>query len=94
MAQFVVTNVVTILIPLWGMIGIWTEKFGSVSFNLFLPPIVPLTCTLGSTMSGSSGSSIILFPAVFLCPFQGIQHRVRPFPGALLRVLPDNDGRA
>ena len=26
--QFVVTNVVTILIPLWGMIGIWTTKFG------------------------------------------------------------------
>jgi hypothetical protein len=26
--QFVVTNVVTILIPLWGMIGIWTNKFG------------------------------------------------------------------
>lgn len=26
--KFVVTNVVTILIPLWGMIGIWTQKFG------------------------------------------------------------------
>ncbi|KAF8841545.1 MFS general substrate transporter [Paxillus ammoniavirescens] len=26
--MFVVTNVVTILIPLWGMIGIWTNKFG------------------------------------------------------------------
>ena len=26
--KFVVTNVVTILIPLWGMIGIWTTKFG------------------------------------------------------------------
>jgi MFS-type transporter involved in bile tolerance (Atg22 family) len=26
--MFVVTNVVTILIPLWGMIGIWTTKFG------------------------------------------------------------------
>ena len=26
--QFAVTNVVTILIPIWGMIGIWTEKFG------------------------------------------------------------------
>ena len=29
--QFFVTNVVTILIPLWGMIGIWTDKFGYVS---------------------------------------------------------------
>ncbi|THH11038.1 hypothetical protein EW146_g8182 [Bondarzewia mesenterica] len=26
--MFVITNVVTILIPLWGMIGIWTTKFG------------------------------------------------------------------
>jgi MFS-type transporter involved in bile tolerance (Atg22 family) len=26
--MFIVTNVVTILIPLWGMIGIWTDKFG------------------------------------------------------------------
>lgn len=26
--KFVITNVVTILIPLWGMIGIWTQKFG------------------------------------------------------------------
>jgi MFS-type transporter involved in bile tolerance (Atg22 family) len=26
--MFVVTNVVTIFIPFWGMIGIWTQKFG------------------------------------------------------------------
>ncbi|EIW61401.1 MFS general substrate transporter [Trametes versicolor FP-101664 SS1] len=26
--MFAVTNVVTILIPLWGMIGLWTTKFG------------------------------------------------------------------
>jgi MFS-type transporter involved in bile tolerance (Atg22 family) len=26
--MFVVTNVVTCLIPLWGMIGIWTNKLG------------------------------------------------------------------
>ncbi|KAF8551739.1 MFS general substrate transporter [Imleria badia] len=26
--MFAVTNVVSILIPLWGMIGIWTDKFG------------------------------------------------------------------
>ncbi|TFY79226.1 hypothetical protein EWM64_g4783 [Hericium alpestre] len=26
--MFVVTNVVTVMIPLWGMIGIWTTKFG------------------------------------------------------------------
>ena len=28
--QFVVTNVATILIPLWGMVGIWTNKLGCV----------------------------------------------------------------
>ena len=27
-SKFVVTNVVSTLIPLWGMIGIWTQKFG------------------------------------------------------------------
>lgn len=26
--MFAVTNVVTMLIPLWGMVGIWTQKFG------------------------------------------------------------------
>lgn len=29
--QFIVTNVVTIMIPLWGMIGIWTDKLGWVT---------------------------------------------------------------
>jgi hypothetical protein len=57
MAQFVVTNVVTILIPLWGMIGIWTEKLGSVSLNLFHDVIIPLTSASGSTTYGSSGLS-------------------------------------
>ncbi|KAF8437153.1 MFS general substrate transporter [Boletus edulis BED1] len=46
--MFVVTNVVTILIPLWGMIGVWTEKLGfhnvwefwayNVVFGLFQAP--------------------------------------------------------
>ncbi|KAG1831185.1 vacuole effluxer Atg22 like-domain-containing protein [Suillus subalutaceus] len=45
--MFVVTNVVTILIPLWGMIGIWTEKLGfhnvwefwfNIVFGLFQAP--------------------------------------------------------
>lgn len=33
-AKFVVTNVVTIMIPLWGMVGLWTQKFGLVSIVL------------------------------------------------------------
>ncbi|KAK7696121.1 hypothetical protein QCA50_000764 [Cerrena zonata] len=46
--MFVMTNVVTILIPLWGMIGIWTTKFGfhnvwefwayNVVFGIFQAP--------------------------------------------------------
>ncbi|KAG2060272.1 hypothetical protein BDR06DRAFT_1002781 [Suillus hirtellus] len=47
--MFVVTNVVTILIPLWGMIGIWTKKLGSVLFDLFHDIIIPLRSALGST---------------------------------------------
>lgn len=30
LSQFVITNVATIFIPLWGMIGIWTTKIGCV----------------------------------------------------------------
>ncbi|KZT29497.1 hypothetical protein NEOLEDRAFT_1175178, partial [Neolentinus lepideus HHB14362 ss-1] len=48
--MFVVTNVVTILIPLWGMVGMWTDKIGCVSssssppFLLSFPtPLHPLT---------------------------------------------------
>jgi hypothetical protein len=26
--QLIATNVVAIFLPLWGMIGIWTNKFG------------------------------------------------------------------
>ncbi|KII94730.1 hypothetical protein PLICRDRAFT_33542 [Plicaturopsis crispa FD-325 SS-3] len=54
--MFVVTNVVTILIPLWGMIGIWTEKFGfhnvwefwayNVLFGLFQAPYYAFSQTM------------------------------------------------
>ena len=26
--QFMATNIVAVMLPLWGMIGIWTDKFG------------------------------------------------------------------
>ena len=26
--QFIATNIVAVMLPLWGMIGIWTDKFG------------------------------------------------------------------
>ena len=50
------TNVVTILIPLWGMIGIWTDKFGfhnvwefwayNVIFGLFQAPYYAFSQTM------------------------------------------------
>ncbi|KAH9938056.1 MFS general substrate transporter [Fomitopsis serialis] len=54
--MFVVTNVVTILIPLWGMIGLWTTKFGfhqvweywayNVVFGLFQAPYYAFSQTM------------------------------------------------
>ncbi|KAL6309818.1 MFS general substrate transporter [Sparassis latifolia] len=54
--MFVVTNVVTILIPLWGMIGIWTTRFGfhnvwefwayNVVFGLFQAPYYAFSQTM------------------------------------------------
>ncbi|KAI0375961.1 MFS general substrate transporter [Pilatotrama ljubarskyi] len=54
--MFTVTNVVTILIPLWGMIGIWTTKFGfhnvwefwayNVMFGLFQAPYYAFSQTM------------------------------------------------
>ncbi|TFY67506.1 hypothetical protein EVG20_g3925, partial [Dentipellis fragilis] len=54
--QFVVTNVVTVMIPLWGMIGIWTTKFGfhnvwefwayNVVFGLFQAPYYAFSQTM------------------------------------------------
>ncbi|TRM67466.1 autophagy-related protein 22-like protein [Schizophyllum amplum] len=54
--MFVVTNVVTMLIPLWGMIGIWTDKLGfhnvwefwayNVLFGLFQAPYYAFSQTM------------------------------------------------
>ncbi|KAJ6458670.1 autophagy-related protein 22-like protein [Mycena vitilis] len=54
--MFVVTNVVTIMIPLWGMIGIWTQKLGfhnkwefwayNVVFGLFQAPYYAFSQTM------------------------------------------------
>ncbi|KAI0921003.1 hypothetical protein AcV5_001263 [Taiwanofungus camphoratus] len=54
--MFVVTNVVTIMIPLWGMIGIWTGKLGfhnvwefwayNVIFGLFQAPYYAFSQTM------------------------------------------------
>ncbi|EJD01666.1 MFS general substrate transporter [Fomitiporia mediterranea MF3/22] len=59
--MFVVTNVVTVFIPLWGMIGIWTEKFGfhnvwefwayNVVFGLFQAPYYAFSQTMMAELS-------------------------------------------
>ncbi|KAH0840203.1 MFS general substrate transporter [Lanmaoa asiatica] len=59
--MFVVTNVVTILIPLWGMIGMWTDKLGfhnvwefwayNVVFGLFQAPYYAFSQTMMAELS-------------------------------------------
>lgn len=59
--MFVVTNVVTVLIPLWGMIGIWTDKFGfhnewefwayNIVFGLFQAPYYAFSQTMMAELS-------------------------------------------
>ncbi|KAG6848590.1 hypothetical protein H0H93_015639 [Arthromyces matolae] len=55
--MFVVTNVVTVMIPLWGMIGIWTRKFGiigrayNVVFGLFQAPYYAFSQTMMAELS-------------------------------------------
>ncbi|KLO05189.1 MFS general substrate transporter [Schizopora paradoxa] len=59
--MFVVTNVVTIFIPLWGMIGIWTQRFGfhnvwefwayNVVFGLFQAPYYAFSQTMMAELS-------------------------------------------
>jgi len=58
--MFVVTNVATVLIPLWGMIGIWTPNFGfhkawefwayNVIFGLFQAPYYAFSQTMMSEL--------------------------------------------
>lgn len=59
--MFIVTNVVTVLIPLWGMIGIWTTKIGyhnvwefwayNVVFGLFQAPYYAYSQTMMAELS-------------------------------------------
>ncbi|KAF7302867.1 Autophagy-related protein [Mycena kentingensis (nom. inval.)] len=59
--MFVVTNCVTILVPLWGMIGIWTQRIGfhnkwefwayNVVFGLFQAPYYAYSQTMMAELS-------------------------------------------
>ncbi|KAJ3570467.1 hypothetical protein NP233_g4387 [Leucocoprinus birnbaumii] len=59
--MFVITNVFTILIPFWGMLGIWTEKIGfhnvwefwayNVVFGIFQAPYYAFSQTMMAELS-------------------------------------------
>ncbi|KAF8321704.1 MFS general substrate transporter [Clavulina sp. PMI_390] len=59
--MFFVTNIATVLIPLWGMIGIWTQNFGfhqkwefwayNVFFGLFQAPYYAFSQTMMSELT-------------------------------------------
>ena len=42
--QFIATNIVAVILPLWGMIGIWTDKFGWVTHLLISSQDVTHVC--------------------------------------------------
>ncbi|KAH9972936.1 autophagy-related protein 22-like protein [Lactifluus volemus] len=74
--MFGVTNVVTVLIPLWGMIGVWTPKFGfhntwefwayNVVFGLFQAPYYAFSQTMMAELSPPGFDNMVrlinLFP--------------------------------
>jgi len=74
--MFVVTNFVTILIPLWGMIGLWTEKFGfhqkwefwayNVVFGLFQAPYYAFAQTMMAELA-PPGYDNMYFGLLGLC---------------------------
>ena len=84
MDQFVVTNVVTILIPLWGMIGIWTGRLGfhnvwefwayNVVFGLFQAPYYAFSQTMMAELTPPGFDNMV---RPFILPFMmtGIRER-------------------
>ena len=89
---------VTVLIPLWGMIGIWTDRFGCVHaspsrLNVTEGSVVTF---VDSTKYGSSGGFLHLCiePSMTIESCKGVQCYLRPVSSSILCVLPDDDGRA
>jgi len=81
------------MIPLWGMIGIWTQKFGWVS--PYLVPYLSPNELSDSIMSGSSGKVVRSLNHIpMLTIHKGIQCGIWTFPGSLLRIFTDDDGGA
>ncbi|KAJ3485207.1 hypothetical protein NLI96_g5125 [Meripilus lineatus] len=96
LADFVVTNVVTILIPLWGMIGIWTTKFGfhnvwefwayNVVFGLFQAPYYAFSQTMMAELTPPG------FDNMFFGLF-GLSNRASSMIGPnVIQAIIDNSG--
>ncbi|GBE79835.1 MFS general substrate transporter [Sparassis crispa] len=71
--MFIVTNIVTILIPLWGMIGIWTTRFGfhnvwefwayNVISGLFQAPYYAFSQTMMAELTPPGFDNMLLLEA-------------------------------
>lgn len=61
LSQFVITNVATIFIPLWGMIGIWTTKIGCVTIAVHGLTFEFDDGFVDSITPGNSGESMWVF---------------------------------
>ncbi|RPD66777.1 MFS general substrate transporter [Lentinus tigrinus ALCF2SS1-7] len=96
MASFVVTNVVTIMIPLWGMIGIWTTKLGfhnvwefwayNVVFGLFQAPYYAFSQTMMAELTPPG------FDNMFFGLF-GLSNRASSMIGPnVIQAIIDNTG--
>ncbi|TDL30023.1 MFS general substrate transporter [Rickenella mellea] len=94
--MFIVTNVVTIFIPLWGMIGIWTERFGfhnvwefwayNVVFGLFQAPYYAYSQTIMAELAPSG------FDNMFFGLF-GLSNRASSMIGPnVIQVIIDHSG--
>ncbi|THV03366.1 hypothetical protein K435DRAFT_835935 [Dendrothele bispora CBS 962.96] len=94
--MFVVTNVVTILIPLWGMIGIWTNAIGfhnawefwfyNVVFGLFQAPYYAFSQTMMAELTPPG------FDNMFFGLF-GLSNRASSMIGPnVIQAIIDNTG--
>ncbi|PSR81037.1 hypothetical protein PHLCEN_2v6568 [Hermanssonia centrifuga] len=94
--MFVVTNVVTIMIPLWGMIGLWTTKLGfhnvwefwayNVVFGLFQAPYYAFSQTMMAELTPPG------FDNMFFGLF-GLSNRASSMIGPnVIQAIIDNSG--
>jgi hypothetical protein len=56
-SMFLVTNLFSVLIPLWGMVGLWTQRIGYHN-RVSIPSSITLTSKLTIANSGNSTSTM------------------------------------